>query len=74
MLPKAVTYPEGANQYLRETFGLPGYSGKHLDRLVARNAFPAPITISPKRRVSLIADLDAHAERVLTKPATKPAA
>jgi hypothetical protein len=67
MTKRVVPFPDGAQQYLEETFGFPKYSTRHLNLLISQNKYPKPIKISDRRQVSRTDDLDAYAEAKLAQ-------
>jgi hypothetical protein len=67
MTKRVVPFPEGAQQYLEDTFGFPKYSTRHLNLLISQKKYPKPIKLSERRQASLIDDLDAYAEKKLAQ-------
>jgi hypothetical protein len=59
---RVVPFPGGAQDHLHDKWGFPRYSLHHLNRLVKEGKFPRPIKVSDRRRVSIVDELDAHAE------------
>jgi hypothetical protein len=64
---RVVDFPDGAQSYLEERFGIRRYSDRHLTKLVQLGVFPPPIVISPRRRASRLDELDAYAEKLLNR-------
>jgi hypothetical protein len=58
-------FPRASQKYLETTYGIPPYGDRHVEVLVAKGIYPAPIRISPRRRANAQSDLDAHADKVL---------
>ena len=66
MSKKLVSFPDGAQDYLRDKYGIRPYSGRHLNDLVKQKKFPAPIQVSARRRAILTDILDEHAARIIS--------
>jgi hypothetical protein len=45
-------FPRASQKYLETTYGIPPYSDRHVEVLVAKGIYPAPIRISPRRRAN----------------------
>jgi hypothetical protein len=60
-------FPAGAQAYLRTTYGLLPYAREYLSRLVRLGSFPEPTSLTPKRRVTTFAALDAYAAATLAQ-------
>jgi hypothetical protein len=68
---KLVDFPDGAQQYLKERYGFPVYSARHLKELVKLKKYPAPIKISERRHAIATDILDQHAARIISGAATE---
>jgi hypothetical protein len=64
---RLVPYPDEAQNYLAEKYGIRRYSARHLSLLVNQGRFPKPIEITPRRKALTISQLDQFGESVLAK-------
>jgi hypothetical protein len=75
MSKRVVSFPDGAQDYLSEKYGLPRYSNRHLRVLVLQGRYPAPNVIVSERKKAVTTDLlDEHAERLISGVSTIQAA
>jgi hypothetical protein len=67
MATRVHAFPHGSQTYLRDRYGFPPYSTRHLGKLVAQGRFPRPFEITPRRKANTEDELDRYAAGVLAR-------
>jgi hypothetical protein len=67
MHDKVLSFPNEAQDCLKDKFGIPKYSLRHLKRRIKAGLYPAPHYITPQRPVQFQSELDEHAEITLAR-------
>src|SRR6516164_8940437 len=62
-----IPFPHEAQRYLREKYGIPPYSNRHVKLLVKQGRYPRPIEISPRRQANSQSQLDRYGLAFLEK-------
>lgn len=66
-MSRIYAYPRECQEYLREEYGLPKYSDRHLKKKIDAGTFPPPFEISPRRKALTKDQLDNYANEILAR-------
>ena len=61
-------FPDAAQEYLEQQYGLEPYSYRHLQVLIDKGIYPRPLRVSPRRQANRQKDLDAYAHKIINSP------